>query len=126
MKKIREVVAQKQNGFEITSPANTEIVIPFKIALPANVSVGEHNGCIVSQEIKESLNNTGVSLTVRSGIRVAVTVPGEIKRELKFVGFNVNRSGKEVGLSASVKIPVMFPSRHSCCYKSKTFLWCCF
>lgn len=100
---VRNEVLQKQNGFEINLPASTEIIIPFKIKLPSNVSVGEHNGCIVVQEVKEDANNAGVNLTVRSGIRVAITVPGEVKRELQFIGFDVERSGKRVNLKASVK-----------------------
>lgn len=99
----RKVVFEKDNGFEIILPPGTEIDIPFAVSLPSNVSVGEHNGCIVIQEVKAKSDQAGVNLTVRSGIRVAITVPGEVKRELKFVGFTVNKNKQKVSLKTLVE-----------------------
>lgn len=55
----------------------TNEIIPFTITVPKNASVGEHNGCILIQEKKNSPkeDQAGMSLSVRTGIRVAVTVP---------------------------------------------------
>ena len=59
-------------------------VIPFSVTLPSKVDVGEHDGCIVIQEIKDStvINKSGVTLTFRSALRVAVTVPGKLVAKL--------------------------------------------
>jgi tripartite-type tricarboxylate transporter receptor subunit TctC len=61
---------------EVTLNPNSNEIIPFTIKAPANVSVGEHNGCILIQEKKESVKGqAGVSLSVRTGIRLAITIP---------------------------------------------------
>lgn len=100
---VDSVVTTNQ-GLEITIPSNSEIIIPFRITVPNNSSVGEHNGCIVVQEIKERAEGApGISLTVRSGIRVAITVPGEVKRELKFIGFSLDKDIGAVSIKTSVE-----------------------
>jgi hypothetical protein len=73
---------------EVTlKPAANEI-IPFTIHVPQNVSVGEHNGCILIQEKKaRDQGQTGMSLSIRTGLRVAITIPGEITRKLEIAGF---------------------------------------
>jgi len=70
----------------VTLVSLTNEVIPFSITLPANASVGEHNACIVIQEQKAEGSDegkTGVVLSFRTGIRVAILVPGEIVRKLE-------------------------------------------
>lgn len=77
---------------ELTLAPATNEIIPFTIAVPETASVGEHNGCIVIQEKKEEKHDddaSGISLSFRTGLRVAVTVPGELERELSIAGFNV-------------------------------------
>lgn len=100
---IKEKISAVKSGFEIIVPPGSEIIVPFSITTPRNVSVGEHNGCIVSQEVKEASGQAGVNLLLRSGIRVAVTVPGEVVRDLDFVGFSTERKNGSVFLKASVK-----------------------
>jgi hypothetical protein len=61
--------------------------------VPENAGVGEHNGCILIQEKKQKTDGqTGVSLSVRTGIRLVVTVPGDIVRKLEIDGFVLNRT----------------------------------
>lgn len=59
-------------------------VIDFTINVPDNASVGEENGCILIQEKELNSTESGVSLSFRTGLRVAVTIPGEQVRELIF------------------------------------------
>ena len=75
---------------EVTLDSGTNEIIPFTINVPQNASVGEHNGCIVMQEQKTQAKvGSGASLSFRTGLRVVVTIPGELKRKLEIVGFTV-------------------------------------
>ncbi|MBU1176853.1 DUF916 domain-containing protein, partial [Patescibacteria group bacterium] len=75
---------------EVTLDSGTNEIVPFTIAVPQNAGVGEHNGCIVIQEKKEKVEGqTGMTLSFRTGLRVAITIPGKIIRKLEIVGFTV-------------------------------------
>lgn len=78
---------------EVTLAPYTNEVVPFTIALPETADVGENNGCIMIQEKKqedpEGEQKAGVNLSFRSGVRVLVTVPGELKRELHLDSFDI-------------------------------------
>lgn len=88
---------------DITIPSGSEIIIPFSITTPKNVSIGEHNGCILVQETKQNKSDAGVSLSLRSGIRVAVTVPGEVNRSLEFSDFLIEKKKGSIYLMPSIK-----------------------
>ncbi len=89
---------------EVILEPSTNRTIPFTIAVPQNASAGEHNGCIVVQEKKEKdPGQTGVSLSFRTGLRVAVTVPGDITRKLEIAGFKIEKNGGSVVYHPSVK-----------------------
>lgn len=76
---------------EITLAPGSNEVIPFTISTPVSAGVGEHNGCILIQEKKErSSEEVGALLSVRTGLRVAITVPGDIVRRLEIVGFSLS------------------------------------
>ncbi len=94
---------QSTNTIEITIPAGAEVIIPFTISAPIDASVGEHNGCVLVQEIKEKSEEVGVSLSLRSGLRVAVTVPGEVVRKIEFSSFEIEKKNNSVYLRPSVK-----------------------
>lgn len=73
---------------ELVVPAHQKIDVPFTITVPNNAPVGEHNGCVLVQKRQDDANGqSGVSLSVRNGLRVAITVPGEIVRKLDILGF---------------------------------------
>ncbi len=79
---------------EVTLEPLSNEVVPFTITTPVTVDVGEHNGCIVIQEKKNpraAERKQGINLTFRTGLRVAVLIPGEIKRKLEIVGFNFSQ-----------------------------------
>lgn len=78
---------------EVTLDSGTNELVPFTIRVPEDAGVGEHNGCITIQEKKEEVGGqVGMKLSFRTGLRVAVTVPGEITRSLKIADFKVERS----------------------------------
>ncbi len=72
---------------EVVVPPGRNEIVPFTISIPENAAVGEHNGCILVQEKKDATGGAGVNIAVRTGLRVVVTVPGQITRKLSVVGF---------------------------------------
>lgn len=94
---------EAKNTIQINIPAGSEVIIPFNINTPKDASVGEHNGCVLIQEIKQNTSDAGVSLSLRSGIRVAVNIPGQILRKIEFLNFKVEKKNKSIYLMPSVK-----------------------
>lgn len=69
----------------VTLKPNSNQVIPFAVTTPEKASVGEHDGCIAIQDAAQtnkSSDESGVLLSFRSAIRVAVTIPGKIVKKL--------------------------------------------
>ncbi len=82
---------------EVTLEPGTNEIVPFTIRVPQSASVGEHNGCVLIQEKKaKSEGKTGASISVRTGLRVVITIPGAITRKLEIAGFTV-MPGKDGG-----------------------------
>ncbi len=90
---------------EVTLGAGANEIVPFKVNLPQTVDVGEHNGCIVIQEKKEDAQGSGngLQLSVRSALRVVVTVPGDIKKDLQINDFFVKPASKLHTFTISVQ-----------------------
>jgi hypothetical protein len=78
---------------EITLDSMAYEVVPFTINIPQNVDVGEYNGCVTMQEKKNTAtdNTSGIKLNFRTGLRIALLVPGDIKRKLEIVSFDVTK-----------------------------------
>lgn len=77
---------------EVTLASGTSEVVPFTISVPLSASVGEHNGCILVQEKKAPVEGqSGANLSVRTGLRVAITIPGEITRKLEIASFTMEK-----------------------------------
>jgi hypothetical protein len=87
------------------SPKKSEI-IPFSLAVPKRTASGEYNGCIVVQEAsqKPTAAGNGIALSFRSAIRVAVTVPGDLKKGLLFTRLDSQQTeGDKRVISISLK-----------------------
>jgi len=83
--------------------AGSELV-PFSILVPENTDVGEHNGCIVVQEIQpESNPESGIGLSFRTAIRLAVLVPGEIDKKLEIVSLSSSVQEEKVVATTEVE-----------------------
>jgi hypothetical protein len=69
---------------QVSLNAGAKEKIAFNVSVPNYAEPGEHNGCIAIQEADvESANvGNGIALSFRSAIRVAITVPGTITKEL--------------------------------------------
>ncbi|MFZ1250225.1 MAG: LysM peptidoglycan-binding domain-containing protein [Candidatus Microsaccharimonas sp.] len=77
----------------ITLNDGEEKVVSFSVKTPSNASVGEHSGCITIRDAqqKPSTNQSGVVLSFRSAIRVAVTIPGDIVKAISFTGISLSQ-----------------------------------
>lgn len=80
---------------ELTLKPQSYEIVPFTINIPASVDVGEHNGCMVIQEKKLETTEAGLNLAIRTALRVALTLPGEIIRQLSLVNFEVIEKDSE-------------------------------
>jgi hypothetical protein len=82
------IVLEKE---EVTIGPNSNEIIPFNINVPVTASVGEHNGCILIQEKKDSGKKAGINLAIRTGLRVIVNIPGDIVQDLTFVDYDAQK-----------------------------------
>ncbi|TXG76235.1 LysM peptidoglycan-binding domain-containing protein [Candidatus Dojkabacteria bacterium] len=71
---------------KVTLDAGASEIIPFTLSVPSSAPAGEHNGCIAIEEVNQTPQavGNGIALSFRSGIRVAVTVSGDITKGLSF------------------------------------------
>ena len=62
--------------------------------VPSKADVGEHNACMVVQrKVNQASNNAGgIQVQTRQAIRMAITVPGDIHRDVTIEKFNVKNS----------------------------------
>lgn len=88
----------------LTLAPNSQQSVAFEVRVPGDASVGEHNGCVVIQgkEAVAEQSGTGVQLSFRSAIRVAITVPGDIKKELEFSSLSVKKEPKKSIITAQI------------------------
>jgi len=85
----------KLNKSEVILESGSKELVPFTITAPSNASVGEHNGCIIVQEKKALSEEPGVQLSVRTGLRVVVTIPGQTVRKLEIKDFILNEDSEK-------------------------------
>lgn len=91
---------------EVTLAPGEKQVVSFTVSVPSDTSPGEHNGCIVMQDTarQRSSEGGGIVLSMRSAIRLAVTVPGEIKKGLAFTGTGVEaKAGQKLLMSVNLR-----------------------
>lgn len=91
---------------QVTLGPGEKQIVNFDVDVPKDASPGEHNGCIVMQDTdrQRSSEGGGIVLSMRSAIRVAVTVPGEIQKGLALIGTGIEaRSGQKVMMSVSLR-----------------------
>ena len=94
----------KLSQTEVVLPPSGNQVIPFEISVPNTVSVGEHNGCIVIQEkaVAPTQAGSGVQLSFRSALRVAITVPGDIVKDVEFTSLTVKSEARKYTLTVKL------------------------
>jgi hypothetical protein len=109
---------------ELTLSPGTKETVEFTVKVPEDATPGEHNGCIVIQDTKKQAasDSNGIVLSLRSAIRLAVTVPGDIQKGLVFTGIGVQtkderklllgtalKNSGNVSLDAKLDIKLLYP-----------------
>ena len=91
----------------VTLEPGADQIVDFTIQVPnEKVDVGEHNGCMVIEPLVDDGtegDSGGVRIRTRSAIRVAVTIPGELKKELSFSNFVVRPEKGNFNYDVSVE-----------------------
>jgi hypothetical protein len=89
---------------EVVLPAGGTEVVPFTMTVPSKVDVGEHNGCIAVQDMTATQNaGNGIVLSFRSALRVAVTIPGEIVKDLRFMDIATQLKADKLVITPTLK-----------------------
>lgn len=77
-----------QHRLELKPGASS--ILDFTITAPQKADVGEHNACIVLEGGDDSGEVSGnLRIRTRSAIRVALTIPGTLHREVEIEKYNV-------------------------------------
>lgn len=76
----------------LTLEAGEQTIVNFTVDVPKGTGPGEHDGCIAVQDTANlpAKSGSGVLLGFRSAIRLAVTVPGKIVKQLNIVRVDIN------------------------------------
>ena len=77
---------------EVVLPAGGEELVDFTVTVPTQADVGEHNSCLTMQAVEEDTEDeatSGVRLRTRQAIRMVVTIPGELRRDISIENFAV-------------------------------------
>jgi len=77
---------------QVTLEPGANKIVPFTVMTPSTASAGEHDGCIAIQDASMTetpSSQNGVTLGFRSAIRVVVTIPGKIVKQLSLTSVNV-------------------------------------
>lgn len=82
---------------ELVLPPGGEEKVDFTVSVPESADVGEHNSCLTIQALDEDAEevSAGVRLRTRQAIRMIITIPGDLRRELSIANFTVNTEGDE-------------------------------
>ncbi len=78
---------------QFVMPPSSQTTIPFKITVPNDpkLDVGDHMGGILIQEVKEAPEGSGgIQLSVRTGVRIYITIPGEIKEDIQIEDMQID------------------------------------
>ena len=78
---------------KVTVPAKSEVKVDFTVTVPERADVGEHNGCLTLRIDGDEPKDTGGGIFVRTrqAIRMVVTIPGELKRQLAIEDFQIEQ-----------------------------------
>lgn len=78
---------------ELTLAPGAEEKVDFTVTVPEQADVGEHNSCLTIQAAAaedEDESTGGVRLRMRQAIRMIVTIPGDLHRELAIEKFGIS------------------------------------
>jgi hypothetical protein len=77
---------------QVVLPANSTKEVEFTTTVTGTADVGEHNGCLVFQSDTDEGDVQGnVRVRTRQAIRLVVTIPGDLKKEVAIKSFTVGK-----------------------------------
>ncbi len=77
---------------EVTLAAGKSDIVDFTITAPKNADVGEHNACLAFESKgDEGEINGNLRIRTRSAVRVALTIPGKLNRQLAIDSYTVTQ-----------------------------------
>ena len=76
--------------------AHSTETVAFTMTVPADAEPGEHNGCIALQEQTTDSTQAGISLSFRTAIRVAILIPGDIRKTIEASGLRVDETDSRI------------------------------
>lgn len=80
---------------QVSLPARESANIDFTVQVPVHADVGEHSACLAVQEKKpaqdDNASGGAVRITTRQAVRMAITVPGEMHRNVDIEQFAVEQ-----------------------------------
>ncbi|MDN5819591.1 MAG: LysM peptidoglycan-binding domain-containing protein [bacterium] len=62
--------------------------IDFTVTVPQKADVGEHNSCLTLQSDEGESAGPGLHLRMRQAVRMAITIPGDLHRDLSIDSFS--------------------------------------
>lgn len=75
---------------QVTLAASEKKVVDFTVTVPTTADVGEHDACLVFENANDpATTSSGVRIRTRQAIRMVVTVPGNLHRDIEITGFDV-------------------------------------
>lgn len=81
---------------KVTLEAGDRVNVDFTVTVPQKADVGEHNSCLTLQsDAEDTSDGAGLHLRMRQAVRMAITIPGDLHRELSIDQFT---AGKTNGL----------------------------
>ncbi len=85
----------KLDKAEVTLEPMSSEIVDFTITTPSSLDAGEHNGCVLIQEKKNTEKiKSGINLSIRTGLRVLLTMPGNLIRKLELLSFKIQMNDK--------------------------------
>jgi hypothetical protein len=92
------------NKKEVKLKPSSSDKIPFTVAIPNMTTPGEHNGCLVFSTKDDNGDQQGnVHIRTRSAIRVAITIPGDLRKEVSIDSFTVSTSNDNQTYNLNVR-----------------------
>ena len=72
--------------------------VDFAVTVPDKADVGEHNACLVIQRKADpaAAKKGGIQLQTRQAVRMAITIPGNIHRDVTIDKFAVDNNSKQL------------------------------
>lgn len=74
-------------------------ILDFSLKVPEGTEPGDHLGGLVVQKTATGSAESQISVVGRTGVRIYVTVPGEVKKEVKVTELTFNKKSKKLKLS---------------------------